>query len=101
MVYSFLKILYTYNLNFIFRLFEKKKIIKKKNQFRYNKVSEEFKKAGFTRENCNKILNEAHIAIRPKFDEFFKICFHNRIPYHIISGGLDLVFYVFIYFFFF
>ena len=37
----------------------------------YTKVSQEFKSAKFSTELTNKILNEANIAVRHLFEEFF------------------------------
>ena len=59
----------------------------------YHKVSDEFKHAQFSLELSEKILNNSNIGIRYLFDKFFEECCRLELPFSIISGGLDLVFY--------
>ncbi|CAD8070280.1 unnamed protein product [Paramecium sonneborni] len=57
----------------------------------YQKVSEAFHEAKFTKSLACQILNTSHIYLRYLFEPFFNKCEEEHIPFHIVSGGLDKV----------
>ncbi|CAD8153145.1 unnamed protein product [Paramecium pentaurelia] len=57
----------------------------------YQKVSEAFHEAKFTKSLSCQILNTSHIYLRYLFEPFFNKCVEEHVPFHIVSGGLDRV----------
>lgn len=57
----------------------------------YQKVSEAFHEANFTKQLSCEILNTSDIYLRFLFKEFFNLSFDHKLPFHIVSGGLDKV----------
>ena len=57
----------------------------------YTKVSEEFRKANFSKDLATQCMNSAHVALRYLFEDFMKRCFEDNLPQYIVSGGIDVV----------
>lgn len=54
-------------------------------------MSNEFKKAQFSKQTIANILNSSNINLRYLFEPFFNECFIRKVPFHIVSGGVNTI----------